>query len=135
MFVKALLPKARIKCFNQSVISGFARTTEIQLNVVPISPTIEILGDELRAIITADVSWTSSDCEQVTQQFNDILATEVPGYINSKAFTSIKPKSGGQNCRKQKLWKSDIMPSKWHQFQEEIYTTILQPENLVSANY
>jgi hypothetical protein len=54
MFVTALLPEAAVEYLHKSVIRGFDWTTEIELNVVPVRPTIQIFGDGIGAIVNLD---------------------------------------------------------------------------------
>jgi hypothetical protein len=54
MLIETLLPEPRVERFDQCIVCRSTRSTEIQLDLVPVRPAIEVLRDKLRSIVHLD---------------------------------------------------------------------------------
>ena len=54
MRVQALASELAAERFDEALVSRLARPREVQHNTLLVSPNIEIVGDELRALVDAD---------------------------------------------------------------------------------
>lgn len=54
VLVEALLPQPTVERLDEGVIGGLAGSTEVERHLVKVSPPIQRLRDELRAIIDAN---------------------------------------------------------------------------------
>ena len=72
--VQALVPELSIEALVVSVLPGLARHYEERFDLYPGQPTANGLGDELRAIVGADVLWRSMTQERIGKDIEHILA-------------------------------------------------------------
>ncbi len=56
MLVQAFIPEPSVETFDKRVLDQFSRLDKVQPHAVPISPFIERLADQLRAVIDNDSS-------------------------------------------------------------------------------
>jgi hypothetical protein len=56
--VKALVSKAAMETFNESVLPGTARLNIQRLDVGSMTPILNDVGDKFRAIIRANIRWS-----------------------------------------------------------------------------
>lgn len=85
--IEQFISESAVERLDIAVFPGTARSDVQGLHTRFLQPFLHGLRHKFRAIITADVSRAASDGEEVTQQFNDIVASEASGHIQGQAFT------------------------------------------------
>jgi hypothetical protein len=76
MNVQTFVPQRSVEGFNEAVIGGLSRMTEVDLNFVVIRPEIEDLLGKLAAVVHEHHRWRPASGDQVITYSDDILATQ-----------------------------------------------------------
>ncbi len=87
--VEQFITKAGVERFDVSVFPRRSFSNVQGANFRLCQPTTHRSADEFWSIVTANELRASSDCEQVTQNINNLLGPEAAPHLDCQAFSSV----------------------------------------------
>jgi len=84
--IKALVPKAAMKTFNESILPGTARLNVKRLDVGEMTPILNDMGDKFRAVVRADIRWSACAIGQVLEYIQHAVTADRAGRMNDQTL-------------------------------------------------
>jgi hypothetical protein len=89
VLVEALLPEPPIKRLDISVVCRLPRTREVQRDMVPVSPKIDVLGDKFRPVVHPNRPRPSVILHDPLQDLDHLAAPDPLAHVDSQTFTGM----------------------------------------------
>jgi hypothetical protein len=86
--VKALVSKAAMETFNESVLPGTARLNIQRLDVGSMTPILNDVGDKFRAIIRANIRWSPPVIGQALEGIQHLVTGNRAGAVNEQTWAT-----------------------------------------------
>ncbi len=89
MLIEAFLPEPAVEGLDIGVVGRLPRTREVQRDVVPIGPEIDVFRDELRPLVNPDRPRPSMLLRDPFQNLYNLQAANPLAHMNRQAFTGM----------------------------------------------
>jgi hypothetical protein len=89
VLIQTLQSKPSVEGLDISVVCGLAGPDEVKPHMIPVRPEIDILRDELGAVINPNHSRLSMLLGYPFQDFRDLHPPDPLGYMDGQTFTSM----------------------------------------------
>jgi len=89
VLIEAFLPEPAVEGLDISVVRRLPRSGKVQSDVIPVSPKIDVLRDEFRAIINPDRPRSPVILHDPLQDLDYLAAPDPLAHMNGQAFTGM----------------------------------------------
>ncbi len=89
MGVEALVPEAAVERLDEGIVGRLAGATEVQDHAVLVGPSIERVGDELRAVVDVDALGRASVGDDGIEHGHDLRALDPLVDLDRQSFARI----------------------------------------------
>lgn len=89
VLIQTLQPQPGIEGLDISVVRRLAGTAKVKLDVIPVSPQIDILRDELRTVVNPDRSRLSLLLGNPFENLHDLHAPDPLSHMNGQTLTGM----------------------------------------------
>jgi hypothetical protein len=89
VLIQTLQPEPGVERLDIGVVRGLAGTAEVKFDVIPVSPEIDILGDELRAVVNLNRSRLSMFFGNPFENLGDLHTPDPLGHMDGQALTGM----------------------------------------------